>query len=195
MGNIHHSYCSMSSTEIYSTTRSFTNHFDLLSMLILLNIILDNERFRPVVNIYSIFRHFIITSIFGSHSLYQNFVSYLHLYLKKKTEANTTPWIKINLKPLHKPPTSPVSWEELSVKWVHAIYSAMCLGKPFHCDVLPLSCQECFLHLTYSCTVQYCTACELKVGWKGERQWLGIKAELQNCGGDGWKEGMKRLFL
>lgn len=34
--------------------------------------------------------------------------------------------LKIKLKLLHKPPTSPVSWEVLSVKWAQAIYFCCC---------------------------------------------------------------------
>lgn len=88
---------------------------------------------------------------------------------------------------MHKPPTSPVSWEVLSVKWAQAIYSAAAsLRKPLHSNVLPLLCQESFLHLTYSCTVQYCTWMEGRV--KGERWWLGIKAELLKLWGR-WLKG------
>lgn len=70
--------------------------------------------------------------------------------------------LKIKLRPLHKPPTSPVSWEVLSVKWAQAIYSAaVSLGKPFHLMFslsLPLSLVSRELsafNLFMYCTVLY----------------------------------------
>lgn len=62
-------------------------------------------------------------SIFGSYT-----TTLHHIYtslLQKKLKQTLLYGLKINLKPLHKPPTSPVPWEVLSVKWVQAIYSAV----------------------------------------------------------------------